>query len=98
MRGGTAESRVVPLRKKSDILEGWAQKGGGVLYLEGLPGPKLAGSGGSEQGLSARSHKTEEVEKEQGNGLDYRIWADSLKSAVRLLFKKKKKKNKKPHT
>lgn len=42
-------------------------KGGGVLYLEGLPGPKLAESGGSEQGLSARSHKTEEAE--EGNGL-----------------------------
>lgn len=29
MRGGTAESRVVPLRKKSDIREGRAQKGVG---------------------------------------------------------------------
>lgn len=29
MRGGTAESRVVPLRKKSDIREGRGQQGGG---------------------------------------------------------------------
>lgn len=28
MRGGTAESRVVPLRKKSDIREGTGQKCG----------------------------------------------------------------------
>lgn len=29
VRGGTAESRVVPLRKKSDIREGRGQQGGG---------------------------------------------------------------------
>lgn len=29
MRGGTAESRAVPLRKKSDIREGRGQQGGG---------------------------------------------------------------------
>lgn len=32
MRGGTAESRVVPLRKKSDIREGRGQNVG-VLHL-----------------------------------------------------------------
>lgn len=30
VHGGTAESRVVPLRKKSDIREGRGQKGGGI--------------------------------------------------------------------
>lgn len=34
MRGGTAESRVVPLRKKSDIRQGAGQKRGGGLHLE----------------------------------------------------------------
>lgn len=40
VRGGTAESRVVPLRKKSDIREGRGQQGGegqgrgGGLHLQ----------------------------------------------------------------
>lgn len=48
VRGGTAESRVVPLKKKSDIREWRAQKvgvggGGGGLYLEGLLGSEEGG-------------------------------------------------------
>lgn len=38
VRGGTAESRVVPLRKKSDIREGRGQKGaftpGGITRIK----------------------------------------------------------------
>lgn len=34
VHGGTAESQVVPLRKKSDIRDGRGQKGGGDLHLE----------------------------------------------------------------
>lgn len=54
MRGGTAESRVVPLRKKSDIREGRGQRGGG-LHLEELPGSKSYERGGREKGESAGS-------------------------------------------
>lgn len=38
MHGGTAESRVVPLKKKSDIREWWAQMTGAGFIPGGVTG------------------------------------------------------------
>lgn len=46
MHGGTAESRVVPLRKKSDIREGRGQRG--FLHLVELPDQNYKERGGRE--------------------------------------------------
>lgn len=40
MHGGTAESRVVPLKKKSDIREWWAQMMGVGFIPGGITGIK----------------------------------------------------------
>lgn len=62
VHGGTAESRVVPLRKKSDIREGRAQKKGGGHLEEELPnqnGKEKGGwKGGSRSGVSGLMGKS----------------------------------------
>lgn len=48
MHGGTAESRVVPLKKKSDIREWWAQMMGPGFIPGGLTGIR---KGKTEKGV-----------------------------------------------
>lgn len=67
MHGGTAESQVVPLKKKSDVREWRAQETGvGGLYLDGIPGSE---KGGRKKGSLASSHKTKKVQVEQREDL-----------------------------
>lgn len=73
VRGGTAESRVVPLKKKSDIREWRAQKvgvgwGGGVYTWRDYRDQK--GEGGKKRGFLAGGRKTEGVHEERRGSLE----------------------------
>lgn len=64
MHGGTAESRVVPLKKKSDIREWWAQMMGAGFIPGGVTGIR---KGKTEKGVLSGGLE-EEVQEERRDG------------------------------
>lgn len=68
MHGGTAESRVVPLKKKSDIREWWAQMMGAGFIPGGVTGIRKGKTG--EKGAFSGGGLRGEVQEERRDGLE----------------------------